>query len=317
MLRQLVSGAAKRLSHVSSTRLSAALKCCRVALPCVALFACSAPESDNRSLRCSADLSCPDELMCYRGFCVDDGIDPSTGGPVSNEPVIDIADAGTSLPQREPGQASADAGNEGLGDSGAAGSAPSGSAGPGAAPEMLPGVDASVTGTASDPGQPDGAAEPAAPAVDTAAPSPVTPAQPTTPATPPAQPSNPAPPTPAPMTPAPPTPAPPTPAPPTPAPTTPTPAPTTPPVASGPCAEPCASASYDEKKCNQCVKDTYGESPGKLCKGPGEDDDDEEPAISLTLDPICASLCLGAARKSPTCIGLFARRGPAPGGEQP
>lgn len=95
-----------------------------------------------------------------------------------------------------------------------------------------------------------------------------------------------------------------------------TPGPTTPATDAGaagePCAAPCSSASYDEKKCNQCVKDTYGESPAKLC-GDGKG----EPLLSLTLDPICVSLCLGAARNSPTCIGLFSKHGPALGGEQP
>jgi hypothetical protein len=106
---------------------------------------------------------------------------------------------------------------------------------------------------------------------------------------------------------------------PKPVPTAPTPTPTPTPITAAdagervdPCVSPCASASYNEKQCNQCVKDTYGQNPSKLC---GEKDDDKA-VISISLDPICLSLCLGAARNSPQCIGLFSKKGPGNIGEQ-
>ncbi|MDB4974522.1 MAG: hypothetical protein JWN48_2863 [Myxococcaceae bacterium] len=48
---------------------------------------CSMPEDSNPATRCAEDLSCPDALECYRGFCIEpDGPDEVTWG-----------DAGSSL----------------------------------------------------------------------------------------------------------------------------------------------------------------------------------------------------------------------------
>lgn len=269
-------------------------------LSCWALFACSAPESANHAVRCSPDLSCPDELVCYRGFCVDDQQDPATGNPVDDAPAVDTSDGGGA---RDPG------------DNGDASSADGGASAPGvgtqaptntAAPDSSLGVPgASVSGSGSTTAPSSAGSASTAPALDAAvaavpvaadaslapapAPTPVAKPEPT----------------------------------PTPVPAAPTPTPT-PAVDAGvrvdPCVTPCASPSYNEKQCNQCVKDTYGSNSSKLC---GEADGDKGEAdgdkgqVSIVLDPICLSLCLGAARNSPQCIGLFAQKGPSHGGEQP
>ncbi|MDB4990960.1 MAG: hypothetical protein JWN04_6138 [Myxococcaceae bacterium] len=34
-------------------------------------LSCSAPEDSNPAVRCDATMSCPDELVCYRGFCIE------------------------------------------------------------------------------------------------------------------------------------------------------------------------------------------------------------------------------------------------------
>jgi hypothetical protein len=335
----------------------------RRVLPCCALLlACSAPESANHAMRCSPTQSCPDELVCYRGFCVDDELDPSTGSPVSNQPGVAVVEAGTPLtasddagasspngggdtPAHGDSAASGTAGASGA-DSASSGTSPtesssgspssgstsSGSITSGSPSSGSPAASGSATsgsatsgstssGSTSSGTSPSGSSSgstssgsgSATPGSATGASSTHDAAVGVTPSTPQQLDAGSSSTRPGDATVAIPSPTPtPTPAP------TPTPRPTAPVAdagaANGPCTVPCASASYDEKKCNQCVKDTYGESPAKLCKG-GADDD--APLISLMLDPICVSLCLGAARNSPTCIGLFSKHGPVLGGEQP
>lgn len=54
------------------------------------LLACSAPES-NPAVRCNAELSCEEGLVCYRGYCVDPDDD-------SDPPDVQPTEAGTVPP---------------------------------------------------------------------------------------------------------------------------------------------------------------------------------------------------------------------------
>jgi hypothetical protein len=248
-----------------------------IGLPLVGLLACSAPEDANDATRCSAQLACPDELVCYRGFCVDDGTGPATEVP------------GTSIEEPEPPPGRSDAGAV---PDAASSAVADGSAGLSDVTDAAggPAADASTTGPAA-PAQP---SDPSSPTPLAPPPAPV--------ATPPvaAPPSAPPPVAP--------TPSAPPPAAPAPAVDAGAPAPLV------PCFDQCSVGN--QKRCEECVKEEYGKSPKKLCGGDGHKDDDEDdeeerrPIISLALDPICITLCLGEAKSYGSCsLGLFSASG--------
>lgn len=68
---------------------------------CALALSCSASEDANDAVRCAPDLSCPDQYVCYRGFCVespgeDAGAASSTAQPAGpSAPVAVVVDAGS------------------------------------------------------------------------------------------------------------------------------------------------------------------------------------------------------------------------------
>ena len=103
------------------------------ALSSLLWLSCSAPEDAHDEQRCAADLTCPDALVCYRGFCVE----ADDQHPVSSQtaPQVFVEDSGSvPLAAAPPGAAPALAADSGVGAplavaAAAAGSSPAEDAG--------------------------------------------------------------------------------------------------------------------------------------------------------------------------------------------
>jgi hypothetical protein len=81
---------------------------------CVALCACVASESGNPAQRCEDVAQCELGQVCYRAFCVDDGmqdIDPATGDDASAPSPVDATFDASELADSEPPRGEPDAGS--------------------------------------------------------------------------------------------------------------------------------------------------------------------------------------------------------------
>lgn len=221
---------------------------------CLLALACSASEDANDAVRCAPDLSCPQQHVCYRGFCVErpaQSEDASTPPSVPDVPVS---------PNREPTVTAVDASSA---PSAVATDAGSATPNERPAPATVPTTGSVGTLTGGS------ASEPVAPAN----PQPASPPGPPLTSPPPAStdagggsvlPASPPPSSSSALP--------------------------EHPVASSPveaCLQACTLSSKDDKACEHCFEALYGGKPNKLCSG----SEKAETKVDASTLVVCAAFC--------------------------